>query len=147
MKPILCLAPVLVLCACSQIPRYAEPAAGKNAATLLGVEGTSIHTYTRRGCIATSLETGDKTVRVRPGEKLYVEYSREMGSNAVCHYLMSFVPEKGANYALRTGQTNPQTGRRMLCSPTIVRLQPDGTELMAGAKNEVPVVVPASCPK
>lgn len=147
MKKILCLSTVLMLCACSQIPRYAEPPAGKSAATLSGVEGTSIHTYSRKGCIASSLETGDKVVRVRPGEKLYVEYSKEMGSNAICHYVMSFVPERGGSYAVRNGQTNPQTGQRMQCSPTIVRLQPDGTEILAGARNEMREPMPASCPK
>lgn len=146
MKKILSLAAALVLCACSEIPRYAEPT-GRNVATLQGVDGTSIHTYSRRGCLSSTLDTGEKTVRVRSGEKLYVEYSREMGSNAICHYVMSFVPERGGSYAVRTGQTNPQTGRRMMCSPTIVRLQPDGTEILAGARNEMREPMPASCPK
>lgn len=147
MNKILCLSILSGLCACSQIPRYAEPAPGKSAATLQGVAGTSVRTYDRRGCISSMADVTDQPVRVRPGEKLYVDYSKDLGHNAVCHYVMSFVPEKGGRYALRTGQTNPATGRRMNCSPVIVRLMPDGTETLTGAKNEMREPVPASCPK
>lgn len=148
---LLCLPWLLAACS-TPVPHYVEPPASAHATTFKGVDGASVQTYNRKGCLLTRTDLGDtETVRVFPGRKLYVEYTKPIGHGAMCHYLMTFVPQKGMHYALRGGlyRADDDMARfnngRLSCAPKIVRVDAKGLMALVDADNEADRIPAPEC--